>query len=80
MTGNVLIRSNLPNSDAGAKSAIASTPEVNSSEVYRQPNGRPVCRVRHPVRPLSGDQHMVAGPEVALIFALDAKPGQAGKE
>jgi hypothetical protein len=80
MTSNVLIRSNLPNSDASAKSAIASTPEVNSSEVYRQPNSRPVCRVRHPVRPLSGDQNMVAGTEVALIFALNAKAGQAGEE
>ena len=53
---------------------------MNSGEVYGQPNSRLVCRVRHPMGAVSGDQNMIAGTEIALTFALNAKASQTRKE
>jgi hypothetical protein len=58
----------LPNSGACAMSGIASTSEVNSEEVYCEPNSRLVlCRVRHPMGAMSDDQNMVTRTKCYLL-------------
>jgi hypothetical protein len=55
-------------------SAIASISEVNSGEVYSQPNSRFVfCSPRHPVSAVSGDKNVIARPKIALPFALNTE-------
>jgi hypothetical protein len=50
---------------------------VTSGEVYREPNSRLIRSLRHPMRAVRRDRHMVARMKIALIFAVKTKAGQA---
>ena len=70
-----------PKFDTSALSAIASVSEVGSAEVYGEPNSRLIlCRPRHPVGALSGNQNVVAPTKVALTMAFNTETRRAGEE